>query len=62
MICQKCGKCVDLKHTYLFRFSGKSVPINASWIICKPCAYSEYEYCLKTFGEIAKALHDDPEN
>ena len=54
MICQKCGKCVALNHTYVFRFTGLLLPVDAIWITCKPCAESEYAYAIENFGEITK--------
>ena len=37
MICQSCGKCIPLRDTWILKFHGNLISINATWIACKNC-------------------------
>lgn len=41
MICQSCGKCISLQNTFIIKFKGTLLKINAIWIACEDCSISQ---------------------
>lgn len=50
MICQKCGKAISLKQTYVVQFRGSFITVSAKWIACKKCAQRVHNDAVKYFG------------
>lgn len=40
MICQKCGKCISGRQTYIIKFTGRHIGIITKNIACKNCCDS----------------------